>query len=339
MESLFSEYNYIFDKQQELINFSNNHYFPNNDSEIFKDINDDEYEMKFKENNDYEKKSTSGSNIEEPKDNEGLPITQEYIFQDFTPNKEIYIEKNPFKSFTENNIQLKEEEEEEIKEEIVSYQLKDYTLDKNKTQTNESNNNSDSTTILNKKRGITKYNDDNLRRKCKQILFDTLLEFINNKISEVYNHKIGQGICKKQLKGLNKKNKSEVEIKFNQDLLYKTIGEIFSREITGRISTLPPDNNKKIIQNLIQETDLYKRNIFIDLFNLTFIQCLGHFRGSEYHKELEGMINLNEKLKSYSNEEEYVNSLKYYFQYYEKILNNKKSRKKKINEKDTLNSN
>ena len=37
--------------------------------------------------------------------------------------------------------------------------------------------------------------------------------------------------------------------------------------------------------------------IFKNIFNLTFVDCLNHFRGSKIVEELEGMNNLEEFLK------------------------------------------
>ena len=318
-----------FDEQQHFLNSFSNHYFHLNDSDIFNKMDNLFQEI------DNENKSTSSSNIEGLRNNEEInqPFSQEYNFHDRFPkieynenDKKVNINETSSKPVIEINIQLKEEED-EIKEKITSQKLNNCNIDKKRSETNESNKDNISTT-LGKKRSNTKYNDDNLRRKCKHILFDTLFDFINRKISELYNNKIGQGICKKQLRGLNQDYKTEGYIKYNQDLLNKTIGEIFSGNITGRITSLPPDYNKKIIQSLITEEDISKRNYFTNLFNLTLIQCLGHFRGTENHIELEGMIDLNEKLKSYLNEKDYEENLKYYFKNYEKILKNKKPRKR-----------
>ena len=66
----------------------------------------------------------------------------------------------------------------------------------------------DLTQPLKKKRGRTKtgnselthnrFSDDNLRRKCKHIVLQITMDFINEKISEIYGN-IGQGIFIKKL--------------------------------------------------------------------------------------------------------------------------------------------
>ena len=61
---------------------------------------------------------------------------------------------------------------------------------------------------------------------------------------------------------------------------------------------------------------------------MTFTQCLGHFRGTEFHKELIGMKVLKDECELID-DEDYVKNLEYYFNNYETIINNKKSRKSK----------
>ena len=174
-----------------------------------------------------------------------------------------------------------------------------------------------------------KYKDDNIRRKCKHLVLDSIYDFINNKIIELYNNNIGKGIFKKQLQPLNKKQKSESNIKFNQEFLNRTIGEIFSDDISGRISNYPKDFNKQLIDSLLNEDDLYKKNYFNNLFNLTFIQCLRHYIGTEYHYELKGMRIFENEINL--DDGNYVRNLEYYLKNYECIINNKKSRKSKKN--------
>ena len=175
----------------------------------------------------------------------------------------------------------------------------------------------------------TKCSDDNIRRKCKHIVIDLLLEFINRQICFFYNNNIGKGICIKQLQNLSQKQKSESNIEFNKQMLNKSIGEIFS-EISGRYTNFSPKHNYNLIQSLLNDADVNIRNYFNKLFRLTFLQCFKHFRGTEYHEELNGMRLLKEELNSYSIEDEdYLGTLKHYFLHYEEIINNKKSRKSK----------
>ena len=185
----------------------------------------------------------------------------------------------------------------------------------------------------------TKYSDDNIRRKCKHIILDGFFYFVNSKIRKFYNNNIGKGILEKQLKTLNQTQKSEANIIFNQKFLDKTMGEIFSEKISGRITNFPSDHNKKLIESLLNEDDPLKRLYFNELFSLTFFQCLQHFRKEKKFPVLNGMTTLPEQLEKFSDDKDYYTNLDYYFKNYEKIIYNKKSRKKRKNKAKGKNSN
>ena len=176
-----------------------------------------------------------------------------------------------------------------------------------------------------------KFSDDNIRRKCKHLVLKSVLKFINKKIINLYNGKIGEGILKKQLHIINQSQKSNATINFNKDFLNKSLKDIFSENITSRYSSFPLDNNKVIIKRLLNEKDANKRQYFTNLFNLNFIQCLSHFRGEYTLEELEGLKCFNDikidLLKKYIYDgKDYVNVLEYYLKNYEEITNKKKGR-------------
>ena len=70
-----------------------------------------------------------------------------------------------------------------------------------------------------------KYSDDNIRRTCKHIILNNLLDFINNKIKEIYNNNIGSKKYIKQLLIMNQKQKCNSTSKFNKNLIIKLINE------------------------------------------------------------------------------------------------------------------
>ena len=181
-----------------------------------------------------------------------------------------------------------------------------------------------------------KYSDDNIRRKCKHLVLKHLLEFLNYKIRNIYNGNIGNGIFKKELQILNQSQKSDATINFNRIFLTKTIGEIFSENISGRFTNYPIYHNKVLINKLMNENDEQKRIYFNNLFNLNFIQCLKHFRGEEKIDLLDGLKCFkdikNDIIDKYEKDgDEYYNTLFYYLNNYERIINNKKSRKRNNN--------
>ena len=177
----------------------------------------------------------------------------------------------------------------------------------------------------------TKFNPVNMIRKTKHILLDNILYFLNDLISKIYNIKNVKGFNLKQFKTLNHKEKSESKIQYNKDFLNKTIGEILSEKISKRLTNYSSDHNKNLVQLLLSEKNISIQTIFKNLFNLTFFDYLQHFRGTKYFDELKDMTTLNKVLQNYSDEPDYMESLYYYFQNYEIIINKKKARNSKKN--------
>ena len=177
-----------------------------------------------------------------------------------------------------------------------------------------------------------KYADDIVRRKCKHLVIKNLLDFLNDRISFVYNGKLGNSIFKKQLKTINQKQISNPNIEFNQNLMTKTIGEIFSEDISRKYTILPLNHNKNLIYKLMNEKDENKKIYFQKLFNLNFTQCLKHFTGEEPNELLDGLKCLKDIKDEIVNDneedgDEYYDVIEYYLNNYGAILNNKRPRK------------
>jgi hypothetical protein len=164
-----------------------------------------------------------------------------------------------------------------------------------------------------------KFSDDNLRRKIKHLVIKNLLQFVNAQIEKM---KID---CPKLLI-LNQNQKFNATIKYNQDFLNKSLKEIFSEKISGRYLKYSPDHNQKVINILLNGPE---HNYFVNLLNLTFLNGLRHFRGSEEIDELKGMT-LFEDIKINSDwEVDYKNVLSNYIMDYEIYISLKKARKKR----------
>ena len=121
----------------------------------------------------------------------------------------------------------------------------------------------------------------------------------------------------------------------------KTLREIFSEKISGRIKNYPEDHNKIIIEGLINEKDEEKKIYFQNLFNLTFSDCLEYLRGDKYFEQLNGLELFSEfneikqkYLVEYKDGEEYVKLLKYYSKEYETIIKKKNPRKLSKNKEE-----
>jgi len=184
-----------------------------------------------------------------------------------------------------------------------------------------------------------KFTDDNMKKKCKNIVLKCILEFINNKIKKLYNNDIGHGNYEKNLKTLGEKSKMTTTADSYSDFMKKKLKDIFSEKISTKYSNFSPEHNKMIIKSLIEEKDDSKKLYFGKLFNLTFEECLKNFRGDTDLDVLKGFKNLDfvkEELvkKSEENGEEYSKYFAYYIKNYEKLIN-KKTKKLGKNSNET----
>ena len=176
----------------------------------------------------------------------------------------------------------------------------------------------------------TKYSYDNLKRECKHLVIENVMKFINNKIYEVYEGNINNGLLKKKLLKLNQAQKINADVEFNKIFLNKTLKDILSQNITKQITLYEPDHNKKVIDKIIIE----KQDIFEKIFNLTFIQCLDHFIENKKIEELNGLTLYSELkeeiINKYENDgESYYENLKLFLKQFQNKINRAKSRKKR----------
>ena len=167
-----------------------------------------------------------------------------------------------------------------------------------------------------------KYSDDNLIRKIKGFLINNILDFINHKIEKVY------GNIFKLLK-INQKQRKESLANYNKNFLNKKLKDIFSDDISTKYKKYQPNYNRNLIRNLLNEEDNEKKNIFEKLFNFTFLDCLKHYRSSEYIEELEGLKLLEDSFKDFKENDIELNKqyLELYVNNFEIIINQKKQRK------------
>ena len=172
----------------------------------------------------------------------------------------------------------------------------------------------------------------NLFRKCKTILINKLLKFINNKIKEIYNNNIDN---RTRLFILNKNLVESTRLDFNLMLLQKSLLEIFSENNINRIIIyhLDPNWNKRLIEKLLNEKDDDKRKYFENLFNLTFLDYLDHFTTKRVIEELQGLKTFldikndeNELKRLKLDNKEYLNSFEDFLNNYEEKLLNRKRR-------------
>ena len=179
----------------------------------------------------------------------------------------------------------------------------------------------------NKYKGVhNKYSSDNIIRKIKIILLNNIKNFINSFIYKIYKGNIKQGILTKQLKKVDPKQCNNIED--YKRLLNKTLKDIFSFPISKRYSNFFLENNKYLFNELLNEEDEEKREIFTKIFNLTFLECLDHFSGKKIIEVLKGLKSLDEECYQFD-DEEYSQLFKAICLEFEANVLRKKSRNKK----------
>ena len=182
-----------------------------------------------------------------------------------------------------------------------------------------------------------KYSYDNSMNKCKRLILTNLFNDINQKLEEVYKNDIACGMPKTKLLMINQKEIANSNINFNKALLNKTIGDIFSVNISSRYTNTNynPYKNKETIEALKNEQDPEKREYFNGLFNTTFLECLNNFIGkNENNKYIKGFKTFNELKEEpefiIKKDKEYIAYLEYFLKKYEYNLECKKGRKKRV---------
>ena len=111
----------------------------------------------------------------------------------------------------------------------------------------------------------------------------------------------------------------------------KTLREIFSENVTGRITNYSSDRNKEIIEELINDKDEVKRKYFEGLFSLTFLDCLKYFRDeqdfdNEYLRGFKKFNQMKDKFEE-KNGKQYTEHICEYLNKYDEILYKKRPRK------------
>lgn len=162
-----------------------------------------------------------------------------------------------------------------------------------------------------------KFSDDNLIRKIIHEILKFLLSFINNEIKDP----------NLKLKNLSGNVIKESNVNDIRDLLNKSLKDIFSSNISGKFRKIPKDFNKNVIEKLLDEEKLEKGNKYEILFNLTLLDCLKHIRGEDIINELKELGTIDMIVKEF--EDEYKAKFKDYVQNFEKIVGEKKERKRK----------
>ena len=176
-----------------------------------------------------------------------------------------------------------------------------------------------------------KFSDDNLTRRIKNIVLDSISAFINKKIISIYSGDNPNSLKDKQLFKLGQNQSERSKVDYNKLFLNATLQSIFSEDISTKYKKYNIKHNKILIEQLLNEENEEIRLIFKNIFNLTFVDCLKHFRGSIFIKELSEMKTFKDYLEKTdfgNNSEEYKEILTIFMNNFEKIIIEKHSRKR-----------
>ena len=282
----------------------------------------------------YEKKNTEATENKEntEKNNELIKTNNEVIIKTYEDKKV----SNHQEPFNDSNFAINQEQErliEDFSDININSDNVLTSIDNNFINENEKSENTSN--ILKKKRGRNgpgcsggdhnKYSDDNIRRKVKHLVLKNNMDFINGQISKMYS-KINQGIFTKKLLTINQRQISNATIDFNKKFLHKKLKDIFSDDISTRYTNFLPEHNKILINSLMNDQDEEKREYFNGLFNLSFMNCLEHFRGSADFHYLEGMATFDEVKGEFEKDKHYLQFLEEKLSKYEQIIGQKNGR-------------
>ena len=157
---------------------------------------------------------------------------------------------------------------------------------------------------------------DNIIKKIKLKFFEYSLKFINNVLDSYlsksklveYNNFLRQDRKYKDdedkenlIKIIDYKFIDKLKKETDLSLLNMPLKELFSKNISPKYSTLPPDSNKKIIEKIVKEE---KDNVnIIFALNLTFEQWIDIFT---YKKKLNSIQNFDEEKMKGLNDKLYM---------------------------------
>ena len=168
---------------------------------------------------------------------------------------------------------------------------------------------------------------DKYIKKIRIKLLNSIVDFINKKIKIFFNN-IGRSICIKQLLPINKTILYHSSVEYDKEFLNKKLKEIFS-QINNKYTNYLSNKNEETIEYLINLED--KGKYFQELFDLSFLDCLKHIRGTKNIELLNDLPNadnilINER-KSLSKFE--LDNFKKFIMNYEQYIRSKKKRNRK----------
>ena len=232
-----------------------------------------------------------------------------------------------------NNItQIENQNEKEAEMDDSTLSIKKTISFQNQIKEESKNDNKD---FLHKKRKANNKNENKSQftsdccvKKIRIIILNSIINFINEKIKILLNNNIGKGIFIKQLLPINKTILYHSSVEYDKEFLNKKLKEILT-SISNKYTNYLSNKNEETIEYLINLEN--KGKYFQELFDLSFVDCLKHIRGTkntELLNDLPKLDNILKKKKKNINEKE-INNYKDIINNYESIIDIKKTRNKK----------
>ena len=188
-----------------------------------------------------------------------------------------------------------------------------------------------------------KYSYDNVTRKIKTKLFEAILVILNLSIKPIqienpkkYSKKILYS--KDFFLKIDQEIIKDINVENNKKLLRTQLRDIFSNNVSKKVEKYGLDYNKKLVEKIYDEKIQEKTMAILDK---TFLECLEHFRGSKFYKELEGLEteykNVIKGLREIGEDEDYIQIFEDLIKRFEDYYENKKSRISKKKNKENEN--
>ena len=303
--------------------------------------NDDENELSEDIFGNYNDDDIEKKNTEDTEKDDKHIYNQNYII-----NQKIEDEKEYLKIFPNNiendsiNQSLNDMSMENLyfqqrsnNQENMSISLKEELSDLNQKSYISENENDNKNEYIGKKRETKNntYSPDKMRKRVRIIALKAIIYFINEKIKYFYKN-IGKGLLQKQFKDIDKTNLSHSNVGYDKIFLEYKLKEIFSWNISSKITTLLKEHNKNLLGQLINSE--IAGDYFKELFEMTFSQCLEHIQGKKYYEIFNGLMNFEKTVDYFCDEKEkndniFRESFHFVFMNYQELVERKSTRKPK----------
>ena len=173
------------------------------------------------------------------------------------------------------------------------------------------------------------YSTEKITKKVRIVVLKAIIHFINEKIKLFYNNNIGRGLKEMKFKEIDKTTLSHSKVDYDKEFLNFPLKTILSWDISGKITNYLREHNKKLVEKLTSSETCSE--YFIQLFNMTFLQCLEHIQNGK-HGILNGLMTCRKMFEEFCDEkeikdEEYYSIFETILMEYQVLIEKKTSRK------------